>query len=155
MEIESIEQAMEKLDEIGTEFANLRSQAAGLQQRILDIAQRAGDIVVEPDGEHGKRVCIEVLKRISRMFGNLPIAERPLAYNTKKLRDEIEESLLRGAELAIECNSVPGVGIARLLDCDAVRALMRERANNLAMAFADRIMPKPIDELLEPVEGEA
>lgn len=61
----------------------------------------------------------------------------------KALQAEIEQSLLAGLELRLSAcigKTWRGEPVKRVLDEDEIRALMRERAANLAQALASRTL---------------
>lgn len=64
--------------------------------------------------------------------------------NAKKLQSQIEESLLRGLSIQVEMCALPANGTL-VLTVAQVRELLRERAANLASAYADLVTDPDID----------
>jgi hypothetical protein len=62
--------------------------------------------------------------------------------SAKQLHAEFEETLLRGLDIFLEQREDTGnLGAFTVtIEIDQLRALMRERARNLAQAYADRVL---------------
>lgn len=73
--------------------------------------------------------------------------------NARKLADEIHEMLAQGLYVMMQT----GTAAQRwqgILTVDQVKMLLRERANNLAQAYADRIEDESDHEVFEATYGE-
>jgi hypothetical protein len=63
----------------------------------------------------------------------------------KKFRDEIEATLLNGAQLMLTTVLRPIIGAPALTE-EQLRVLCRERANNIATAYTGRVLAEPGDD---------
>lgn len=113
-----------------------RDVFAGIAKALRDHAQRGGDLPVDKSLEEQKRETIKFWREMADYMELLSHAFSTLPVDGASLAEQIRGSLESGWEIA-KVTAWPEKSAGIKMD-----DFFRERANNLAQAFAGRLLPE-------------